>query len=198
MYVYKYVNSVLSCAIAKKLVVNKNGKTFTNFIIDIGSTGNGLWKYYMRLGNSITKYIPEGEITHELKGDMYSIKPIKSNDGTVIKDNNGNIKYRIDSDDCPDAFKNDILLFIEIPNKNLENITYTIEGNATELAKAYVGKDRGEIISRSPAVVLEITGDFKLISTGTNKDGKTVQGCFSIKYGKGETVEYDYKETIKE
>lgn len=196
MYIYKYVDFKLGPAIGKKYTTDKNGKSYTTYIVDIGSTGDTLWKYYMRLGKSITRTIPKDQNEIVLKGNNYSIKPIKRPNGSIIKDRQGNIKYRIDGDDCPDAFKNDMILFIEIPNKNLDNIEYRIEGKATEIAKGYVGKERNAIISKSPAIVLEVTGDFKLISTGTNANKQKVEGCFSVKYDTADNFKYDYKETI--
>lgn len=183
MFVSKYVGSTLQPMVAKKYTIVRNGNNVSSYKAEIGSTGNGLWKYYMSIGKSISsKASPDAEEI-ELSGNEYSITPIKhKNDGSIVKDNQGNIKYRIDCDGCPDAFRNDVLLFLDVPARNLKDIEYSLEGNVSILAKAIVGKDRGEAIMSSPALVLEVTGDFKLSYSGVNPDGVKEQGVLTYDY----------------
>lgn len=185
MFVSKYIGTSLEPMVAKKYTVVRDGKKISSFKAEIGSTGNGLWKYFMHIGKSITsKAAPEAEEI-ELTGDSYSITPIKHKDsGEVAKDKHGNIKYRIDSDGCPEIFRNDVLMFLDVPARNLNDISYELEGNVSILAKAIVGKDRGETVVGYPALVLEVTGDFKLIYTGKTKKGTIERGVLVYDYNK--------------
>lgn len=185
MFVSKYIGTSLEPMVAKKYTVVRDGKTISSFKADIGSTGNGLWKYSMHIGKSVTsKAAPDAEEI-ELTGDQFSITPIKHKDtGKVAKDKHGNIKYRIDSDGCPEIFRNDVLLFLDVPARNLKDIEYSLEGNVSKLAEAIVGKDRGEAVVGYPALVLEVTGDFKLYYTGRNKKGTFEKGSLSYNYTK--------------
>lgn len=185
MFVSKYIGTSLEPMVAKKYTVVRDGKTISSFKAEIGSTGDGLWKYYMSLGKSITSKANPEDKEIVLSGDTYSITPIKNKEtGKVVKDKHGNIKYRIDSDGCPDIFRNDVLLFLDVPARNLKDIEYSLEGNVSILAEAIVGKDRGEAVMGYPALVLEVTGDFKLYYTGRNKKGSFEKGSLSYNYSK--------------
>lgn len=185
MFVSKYIGTSLEPMVAKKYTVIRDGKTISSFKAEIGSSGNGLWKYFMHIGKSITsKADPDAEEI-VLTGDQYSIAPIKHKEsGEVAKDKHGNIKYRIDLDGCPEIFRNDVLMFLDVPAKNLSNIKYSLEGNVSKLAEAIVGKDRGEAVVGFPALVLEVTGDFKLVYTGKNKKGELERGVLVYDYNK--------------
>lgn len=185
MFVSKYIGTSLEPMVAKKYTVVRDGKTISSFKAEIGSAGNGLWKYFMHIGKSITsKAAPEDEEI-VLTGDSYSITPIKHKEsGEIVKDKHGNIKYRIDSDGCPEIFRNDVLMFLDVPARNLSDIEYSLEGNVSILAEAIVGKDRGEIVMGYPALVLEVTGDFKLLYKGKTKKGNTRKGHLNYDYAK--------------
>lgn len=190
MYIQKYLDYQLSPAVAKFYNNSIKGKEFSEYTVDIGSTGKDLWKYFMKLGRTITNDLTPDVKEVVLDKNNYYIRPIRNKDGEAIKDKLGNIKYKIEEDPT-DAFKNDIILFMEIPNKNYTDVEYKVTGSATVIAKAFVGKDRADITTKSPALVLEIIGNFALTYTAKDQDGNKVSGKH----------EFDYKNrrfTVKE
>lgn len=195
MFIQKYFNYKMSPAVAKMYNNSKKGKDFIVYTVDIGSTGKTLWKYFMKLGSSITSKLHPETTEVTLDGNNYYIKPARNKDGEIVKDNMGNVRYKIE-EDSSDAFKNDIILFMEIPNKNYTDVKYKISGCATELAIAYIGKERTEQkTTRSPALVLEITGDFTLTYTAIDQFNKLVTGKFDFNYNtKSFTVEESTEE----
>lgn len=179
MFIQKYCDYKLEPVVAKKYVSSIPGAKPMH-TVDIGSSGKDLWKYFMKLGRSVLKGKENlSEIT--LTGNNYNIKPIKDKEGNTIKDKKGNIRYRIEEDNG-DSFKNDMILFIELPNKNYTDVTYSIDGSASIIAEAYVGKEREEVVYKSPALVLEITGDFILSYQGIDQHGRPVNGKFDYNY----------------
>lgn len=181
MLIQLYTDYAIKAAVARRYRSNSIGDKIV-YTVPIGSTGSDLWVYYMTLGRSITNNLDTSK-TEEvvLDKDNYTIKPIKNKDGEIIKDKKGNIRYRIEIDNSS-AFKNDTILFMELPNKNYIETDYTIEGNAVVLAKAYIGKERASAIFKSPALVLEVTGDFKLKYKAKGQDGKLSSIVFTYDY----------------
>ena len=184
MYIKKYLDYKLLPAVGKYYNGSKKGKSHIMYTVDIGTTGNDLWKYFMKLGRSITDNISEGTKEVVLDKNSYCIRPIRNQDGTIIKDKLGNVRYIIE-DDPTDAFKNDTIIFMEIPNLNYKDVKYEIKGRATVLAKAFVGKERDEVVSKSPALVIEVTGDFNLSYTAKDQLGNDVSGEFKYDYNNG-------------
>lgn len=181
MLIQLYTDYAIKAAVARRYRSNSIGDKVV-FTVPIGSSGSDLWVYYMTLGKSITNTIDSNK-TEEIVLDKnnYTIKPIKNKDGEIIKDKKGNIRYRIEIDNSS-AFKNDMILFMELPNKNYVETEYELEGNAVILAKAYIGKERASVIFKSPALVLEVTGDFKLKYKAKDQDGKIVNVLFTYDY----------------
>lgn len=192
MYIKKYLDFKLLPAVGKFYNGTSKGKDFTMYTVDVGTTGKDLWKYFMKLGKSIIDKLPEGTKEVTLDKNTYCIRPIRDKNGDIVKDKLGNVRYRIE-DDPSDAFKNDTIIFMEIPNMNYKNVEYKIQGRAVVLAKAYVGKERDEIISKSPALVLEVTGNFTLTYTAKDQLDNDVSGEFTYDYTNGSFTLKDIK-----
>ena len=194
MQILKYVNYKLVPAEAKFYNNSVKGKDYVMYTVDIGSAGKGLWKYFMKLGHSVVdKQHPDTQKVI-LEGDNYTIRPIKDKDGNILKDALGNVRYKIE-EDRTDAFKTDIILFIEIPNKNYTDVEYKLSVCATIIAKAFIGKERdSDKVIKSPALVLEITGDFSLSYTAKDQFSQTINGIYTFDY---KTKGFDIKENIE-
>lgn len=140
-----------------KLIKTRNSKHYN---ICFGSKGNGLWEVRLLLDKRFFK--PDDNVNEiELKDDNYVIYPYKDKDGKVVKDQQGNILYIVTIDRAS-FHKRDVLLFWEIPNFNDINVTYDIEGSYNLIGEGFTGKERGDTIYRSPALVLELMSDVKL------------------------------------
>lgn len=187
MFIMKYSNYNLQPAVAKLYTSRVNNKVNTMYTVDIGMTGKELWKYFMKVGKSITDFIQPDTTEIALTGGDFYIKPVRDASGNVIKDNLGNTRYKIERD-SNELYKNDIILFLEIPTRNFTSINYKLSGNAIELAKAYMGKERDDLIIKSPALVIEGTGDFEIRWNGVDMNGNAIS----------DGLKYDYEEkTLK-
>ncbi len=155
MRVLKLTGNIKSPAIAAATKFKNSDKMY--YTLHIGSIGKDLWCY--KIGLDFRHFKPQNSTDIlTLSDDNYFIKPIFKNN-TIVKDALGNDMYVITIDHM-DNHKNDILLLWEIPNKyNYNNIEYKLDGLITELAIGYTGKIRSSLISKTPAPVLEITGD---------------------------------------
>lgn len=171
--------------VAKIYYHKKNGKMYYNVKHGSSKTTNNtneLWSYSFGLSKN---YFPVSEENPELvlKDDDYVITTVKI-DGEVIKDKKGNVLYNISKDDN-NVHKKDIILLWEIPNKNYTNVSYSAEGLCNVLGEGVSGKERGDIMYCSPAPVIEILGDIKLVWTGYHTNDGISQKV-------SQTIIYDY------
>lgn len=181
MFIQIYSDYELKPAVARRFVskvVNADKLVYT---LAIGSPGVDLWLYYMSIGKSILKNIEGTPDEIVLDKNSYTIRPIRDANKNVIKDKKGNIRYRIEEDPNT-AFKNDMILLVELPNKNYLEIKYRLEGDVSLLAEACTGKERQAMTFKSPALVLEVTGDFKLVYEAKDQNGNLVTGAMSYDY----------------
>lgn len=102
--------------------------------------------------------------------DSYTLSAHRKN-GETVTDKLGNVTYTINKD-FSSMHKNDTLLLWEIPNKEYVDVRYSISGNAKEIGIGYNGKDRGDVVYKSPAPVVEVYGKAILAWTAINVDGE--------------------------
>ena len=160
-------------------IVPNRSKDKMYFEIQHGSKGNALWMWTANL--AYQQFSPKNMAdTLILRGDDYFVKTLYK-EGKPTEDKQGNINYLITTDNMHNH-KKDILLLWEIPNvNNNADIKYTISGMVSELGKGYTGRERGAVIGKAPAPVLEIIGDCTLSWT-SEKDGVVST----------QTINYDY------
>ena len=177
MKVLKLTGNLIETAKATATKFKNSDKFY--FTLHHGSIGTDLWCY--KLGLDYRYFKPNSSSDSlKLSNNEYFIKPVYR-DSKIVKDKFGNPMYTL-TVDYMDNHKNDVLLLWEIPNKyNYTNIEYKIDGLATEIAKGYTGKVRAEVIGKTPAPILEITGDVILSFTAENDD-----------YYFSQTIKYDY------
>lgn len=183
MFIQIYSDYELKPAVARRFVskvVNADKMVYT---LAIGSPGTNLWLYYMTIGKSILKNIEGTPEEIVLDKNSYIIRPIRDANKNIIKDKKGNVRYRIE-EDVNATYKNDMILFVELPNRNYVDIQHKLEGSVTLLAEAWAGKERQDTTFRSPALALEVTGDFKLVYTAKDQNGNVVTGVMSYDYAR--------------
>jgi len=151
------------------------------FEIQHGSKGNTLWMWTANL--AYQQFNPKDMAdTIQLKDDNYFIKTLFK-EGRPTEDKQGNVNYLITTDNMHNH-KKDILLLWEIPNvNNNANIQYKIEGMVSELGIGYTGRERGSVIGKAPAPVLEIIGDC-VLSWSSEKDGTLSTQVIKYDYSK--------------
>ena len=151
-------------------VVSKDKKTLY-YNLRHGTYGRGLYKWWCSFSTKF--FVPENVTdTLVLEDDDYIIVPIKDNkNGGLKRASNGDVCYTITKDDM-EYHKSDILLLWEIPNKNYINVDYEIEGSGEQIGRGVTGKQRGDVMCRSTAPVLEITGDVTLTWEAKDINGK--------------------------
>jgi len=181
MRILKLTGNIISPAIAAATKFKNSDKMY--YTLHIGSIGKDLWCY--KIGLDFRHFKPKDSTDIlTLSGSNHFIKPIFKNN-EIIKDAMGNDMYVITIDHM-DNHKNDILLLWEIPNKyNYTNIQYKLEGFVSELAIGYTGKVRSSLISKTPAPVLEITGDCSF-SWSAEDDKSTYEQHIKYSYAEKE------------
>lgn len=161
------------------IVPNRKKQDKLYYEIQHGSRGSTLW---MWTANFAYQQFSPKDISDELKltGDNYYLKTLYK-EGVATTDKQGNVNYLITTDNMHNH-KKDILLLWEIPNVNNDtDLKYEISGQVNELGLGYTGRERGTNIGKTPAPVLEITGDCVL------KWCSTVDGVTS-----SQTIKYNY------
>lgn len=161
--------------------VNKKGEMFYNIIL--GSKDSTQKFYTLYIGTKF-KRPTSSEDKYELIGDDFCISSIKTKKGDNLKDLNGNQIYCIYRDENT-MYKSDVLLLLEIPNKMYTDVSYKLEGDIEELAKASVGKERMGVVYSSPALMLEIFGDCKITWQGLDRNKNQVGKQILYSYDKG-------------
>lgn len=158
MKVMKLTGNIIEQATVTASKLKHKDKTYYTLLH--GTVGDDLWCYKMGLDYRYFKPESPSDIL-TLSDNNYFIKPVYSN-GDLVKDIKGNTQYVL-TIDYMDNHKNDILVLWEIPNKyNYTNIKYNIHGHGSELALGYTGKIRSEVKVKTPAPILEVTGDVEL------------------------------------
>lgn len=141
------------------------GKKQDYFNIQHGSLDYGLHSYNIHIESKDydASLLKDEFIT--LTEDKYVLKPIYVNN-EVLKDRIGNVKYKLTKDDNY-SHKDDLLLFIELPNFNYKEVKFIIiNGNCSYLGMGITGRNRDNVIYKSPAPILETSGDFSIAWTG--------------------------------
>lgn len=153
---------------AKAITVTGKDGSSHYFNLKHGSYGKSMSLWWC--GFATRYFKPEGiSDTLILDSNDYIIVPIK--DGDKVKRNrDNNACYYISKDDM-EYHKTDILLLWEIPNRNYIDVTYELTGSVSEIGCASTGKQRDDILCKSPAPILEITGDCKLSWVATDHNG---------------------------
>lgn len=141
----------------KKKQNEKNAKC--TFCITHGSFGNGLWniKTYLH-----TRSFPLGNPGDKIKleGDDFTFSAIRK-DNKFIKDQKGNFIYIISKDNSKYDI-NTIILFWNLPILPNAEVTYSLHGSARLIAEGTFGKFHIDNLIKTPAPIIEITGDCKL------------------------------------
>ena len=161
------------------IVPNRKKQDKLYYEIQHGSRGSTLW---MWTANLAYQQFNPSDISDELilKNDNYFLKTLYK-EGSATEDKQGNVNYLITTDNMHNH-KKDILLLWEIPNiNNTGDLKHTLDGQVVELGIGYTGRERGSNIGKTPAPVLEITGDCVLSWTST------VEGTTST-----QTIKYNY------
>lgn len=139
--------------------------------------GSGDYGQHMYLLNLEAKDFPakDQKDTTVITGEMFTLKPIYINN-QLAKDRIGNTRYCL-AIDKNKTHSNDLILLWEIPNFSYIDVKFRIvKGNCNYIAMGTTGKNREGIIYKSPAPILETSGDFTIEWIGTNIDGELV-GC---------------------
>ena len=165
MRIFKLTKTGLTGAVAEAHYIKKNKQLV--YVVKHGSSGNNLGYWMGRISTKVT--VPNN-INDVIKLDRndYILTPVRLND-KVIKDRLGNTIYNI-SIDRSSIYSKDILLLWDIPNEDYVNVKYEITGKCSLIGEGTHGKDRGDIIYKSPAPILEIYGDCVLKWTAKDKD----------------------------
>lgn len=120
-----------------------------------------------------------------LTGELYTLKPIYINN-ELAKDRIGNTRYCL-AMDHNHSHSNDLILLWEIPNFSYTDVKFrVVKGVCNCLAMGTTGRNREGIIYKSPAPILEASGDFVIEWVGLNKDLELV----------GNTISYDSKTNV--
>lgn len=172
MKILKLANYKIQPAVAE-VYKNKHDQLFYN--LKHGTNGNRyFWKWCSYLDNRHFKPETDSD-TIELTGNDYVLRPLIINDD-VKKDNKGNVEYII-SRDIDTSHHNEIILLWELTNKHYTDVRYKIFGDVRVIGKGEIGKHRGDFKYKSPAPILEITGDCAFSWTGVKDDvlyGQTI------------------------
>lgn len=145
-----------------------------------GGQGENLFMYTIGLNKKL--FSPEAmSDTIELDDNTYILLPVYV-DKKHKQDSKGNYLYFI-SIDHMDNHKEDYIILWEIPNKLYTEVTYTINGDASELGSGISGRSRGSTNYTSPSPVLEIYGECELCWTGVNANGIKHKQIISFKNG---------------
>lgn len=166
-----------------KLDIRKNNKK-PYYKVTHGSFEPGYHGYILPIEDRVFNLKENNPPEQILMGNYYILKPILK-DKIQSKDINQQPRYKLTKDDLIDH-QQDILLFWEIPNNYFTNVKYKISGNCVEIASGKVGKVRNNKRYISPAPILEIMGDCKLVWTAKDIQGKSIK----------QTVEYDHSKNL--
>ncbi len=179
MKILRLTNYQVTPAVAE--VYKHKGKNYFN--LKHGMFGSNFWRW--SCGLEYKHFKPKkDEVSLTLDNDNYTIVPVKHG-GELLKDGMGNVVYNIGIDHSS-AYRNDILLLWNIPNKLFKDVTYTLNGMCSEIGRGSVGRTRGTVIYKSPYPVIEIVGDTTLSWTGVDNDGNQYS----------QTVKYSYAENL--
>jgi len=160
-------------------VKNKNNKESFSYNVRHGTAGPKLGFWSVMLDFKLGK--PENkESTLLLDQNNYVLRPFAPG-GVNGTDVLGNKNYIISTDNNS-IFKDDLLVLWDIHHKNYIKVEYEISGDISEIGKAYNGRDRGDIVYKSPAPILEVFGDCTLAWTGTNQNGDVFSQTFEYTY----------------
>jgi len=159
-----------------------NKKDTLYFNIKHGSVGEnfGYW-----LGRISPKIKQPDDISDILVLDMnnYVFVPKRTETG-VLKDKLGNTVYSIGID-FSSLHQRDIVIFWEIPNRNYSNVKFKTSGECEVIGTGYNGKDRGDIVYKSPAPIIEVVGNCELSWSGVDSDGNSIEQNILYDYTNG-------------
>jgi len=147
-------------------IIEHNGNKYHN--LKHGTNGKRLWSWSASM--DIKKFPVQNDEPLILDGSDYVFIPITKK-GKVVKDAIGNCNYVISRDNV-ESHTNDIIVLWEIPIKNFNTITTTLDGDVMEIGHGFIGKFRPERKQRIPAPVLEITGNCSITWEGVTFDNK--------------------------
>lgn len=167
------------------VVYEKNNNIYFN--VTHGTKGYGLWMIKMSVDSRF--YKPDNKnVKLELIGDDFNIKTIrvasKEDNQTLVplKDSKDNYIFTITKDQAS-IHKHDLVLFWDVPNFKYHDFDYKLYGYVSQLALGFNGKDRQEMVYKSPAPVLEITGNATLLWSAKDNNNETIGQIINIKPG---------------
>ena len=143
----------------KAQAFKSNNKESMHYAVKHGTDGSNFGYWLGRISKKVSEPDNISDV-FTLKGNNFILLPVKR-DSEILRDKLGNIVYTIGID-FNTMHQKDIILYWEIVNKNYNTIEYSISGDVSEIGKGYNGKDRGDIVYKSPAPVLEIYGNCTL------------------------------------
>lgn len=159
---------------------HNRAKSELHYAVTHGTAGSNFGYWMCKINTHINKPSKLGDEV-ELRDNSYILIPLKNSKG-FIKDKLGNNIYYINKDNNT-VHKRDIVVFWEIPNINYVNVTYSLSGSVYEIGVAYNGKDRGDIVFKAPAPIIEVFGDCLLKWEATDVHGNTYSQQIEYRHG---------------
>jgi len=173
MKIVRINTNITSPAIAEVYINNKTDRLYYN--LTHGTMGDSLWKWVAMLDAS--KFRPAGiNDTLTLTGNDYNIVPIKKDKNNYLKDNVGNMVFKITTD-TSEEHKNDLLVLWDIPNKKYDNIFFNLYGLVDTIGMGKNGKVRESSTISTPAPILEVQGESEFTWVAKKGDSYYKQVC---------------------
>lgn len=151
---------------------NINNKTLS-FNIMHGSFGTGLGFWSARLNGRFGRPTSESDMI-TLDKNTYDLYAVRNGSNQVMKDVLDNTLYGV-TDNRVQGDSRGVIILWRIPNVNYSEVSYSLVGMCSELGSGWNGKDRGDVIYKSPAPVVEVFGDCILSWEAKTSSGETVK-----------------------
>ena len=142
----------------------------SHYNLRLGTKGSSLWEWSCCVSSKTFPVTPDSPTTMELVGNNFTITPIQVR-GEILKDDRGNIRYTIDTDNDTTHVKDMLLLWLP-GTRGYSDIKYSVNGDCVVIGTGSRGKVRNVIVNKLPVVVVEVYGTSELTWTGIDDDGR--------------------------
>ena len=143
------------------VAVKVKGKKGDYYNIHHGSKDPGFHNYVINMEAKEFIANNTSKDSLPLNADTYILKPVYEK-SILCKDRIGNTKYCLSVDNNMSHIK-DIIIFLEIPNFNYTDVKFRIvSGDCSYLGMGINGKNRDGVLYKSPAPIIETSGNFTI------------------------------------
>ena len=164
-------------------------KGSSHYNLRLGTRGGSLWEWSCCVSSRTFPVVADSPPTMVLDGSNYTITPIRVR-GEVLKDDLGNIRYTIDTDNDNTHVKDMLLLWLP-GARGYHNIEYETSGDCVIIGTGSRGRVRDVVVNKLPVVVVEVYGTSELTWTGVDDRGRKYSQTHKYTCSDDKLVSYD-------